>query len=129
MFYLFTSVKKSILFIFPPQWNDVISAFRQGVPRGRHRRYMRTAEDCFAGSSAVDWLLEHVKKRGDFGSNVTRYYPAMQICSQMLFKVWHIGMAVLAASAPEFCEKLSQVRLVYCREVSSYMNEWMKIYI
>ena len=76
--YLLLLKKKSILFIFPPQWNDVISAFRQGVPRGRHRRYMRTAEDCFAGSSAVDWLLEHVKKRRDFGSNVTRYYSATQ---------------------------------------------------
>ena len=80
---------------------------------------MRTTEDCFAGSSAVDWLLEHVKKRGDFGSNVTRYYPGCYagICSQMLFKVQHIcavrtGMVVLAESAPKFCEKLSQVRLV-----------------
>lgn len=59
-------------FFFFFQWNDVISAFRQGVPRGKHRRYMRTAEDCFVGSSAVDWLLDHVKKRKDFGPDVTR---------------------------------------------------------
>jgi hypothetical protein len=33
---------------------------------------MKTAEDCFAGSAAVDWLQEHLKKYKEFGSGVTR---------------------------------------------------------
>ena len=60
------------LFIVLFQWNEVIEAFRQGVPRGKHRRYMRSADNCFLGSTAVDWLLEHLKKRKDFSSEVTR---------------------------------------------------------
>lgn len=57
------------------QWNDVIEAFRHGVPRGKHRRYMRTAENCFVGSAAVDWIfdyLKNAKKDASFGREVTR---------------------------------------------------------
>ena len=54
------------------QWNDTIGAFRKGVPRGKHRRYMRTVDDCFVGSTAVDWLQNHLKQYKEFGTSITR---------------------------------------------------------
>ncbi|XP_012937092.1 DEP domain-containing protein 1A [Aplysia californica] len=53
-------------------WNDVISAFRQYLPTGRHRRYMKTFENCFSGSSAADWLLQYLKTNECFGSDISR---------------------------------------------------------
>ncbi|XP_076441420.1 DEP domain-containing protein 1A-like [Babylonia areolata] len=68
-------------------WNDAVTAFRQGVPRGKHRRFMRTAEDCFLGSTAVDWLMEYLKKQKDFGSDVTR-----QQTTHLLNKFYRAGI-------------------------------------
>ncbi|CAL1546636.1 unnamed protein product, partial [Lymnaea stagnalis] len=53
-------------------WNDVISAFRQYLPCGRHRRYMKTFDNCFTGSSAVDWLLHYLKGNKNFNEDVSR---------------------------------------------------------
>ncbi|KAJ8305959.1 hypothetical protein KUTeg_016504 [Tegillarca granosa] len=53
-------------------WNDVILAFRNGMPVGRHRRYMKTYIDCFSTSEATDWLHEYLKNNANFGPDVTR---------------------------------------------------------
>ncbi|KAL5015876.1 hypothetical protein ScPMuIL_005465 [Solemya velum] len=53
-------------------WNEITEAFRAGVPRGRHRRYMRTYEDCFSASNATDWLHDYLKNSPNFGKSVTR---------------------------------------------------------
>ncbi|XP_062582034.1 DEP domain-containing protein 1B-like [Saccostrea cucullata] len=53
-------------------WNEVICAFRQGVPAGRHRRYMKTYEKCFTATEAVDWLHNYLKSNCNFASEVTR---------------------------------------------------------
>ena len=55
------------------QWNEVICAFRTGVPAVRHRRYMKTYEDCFTASEAVDWLHSYLKSNCNFASEVTRF--------------------------------------------------------
>lgn len=55
------------------QWNDVILAFRQYLPCGRHRRYMKTFDNCFSGASATEWLLQYLKTNGNFGSDISRY--------------------------------------------------------
>ncbi|XP_064605126.1 DEP domain-containing protein 1B-like isoform X2 [Liolophura sinensis] len=53
-------------------WNDIIRTFRTGLPLGRNRRYMKTYDNCFAASDAVDWLHEHLKCNPNFGETVTR---------------------------------------------------------
>ncbi|KAH9523688.1 hypothetical protein Btru_040659 [Bulinus truncatus] len=53
-------------------WNDVIGAFRQFVPCGRHRRYMKTFDNCFSGGSATDWLHQYLKNSNNFNEEVSR---------------------------------------------------------
>ncbi|XP_077500589.1 DEP domain-containing protein 1A-like [Amblyomma americanum] len=53
-------------------WNSVIRSFREGMPRGKHRRHMRTFDNCFVASEAISWLHEHLKGDPDFGPGVTR---------------------------------------------------------
>ncbi|XP_074642684.1 DEP domain-containing protein 1A-like [Tubulanus polymorphus] len=54
-------------------WNDVVYAFKSGMPVGRHRRNMKTFETCFVASDAVDWLHSYLKNNPNFGADVTRY--------------------------------------------------------
>lgn len=58
------------------QWNEVICAFRQGVPATRHRRYMKTYDNCFTAAEAVDWLHAYLRSNCNFASEVTRYYSS-----------------------------------------------------
>ncbi|XP_071120742.1 DEP domain-containing protein 1A-like isoform X2 [Mytilus edulis] len=53
-------------------WNEVIVTFRNGMPLGRHRRYMKTYDNCFSSSEAVDWLHDYLKSNKNFGADVTR---------------------------------------------------------
>lgn len=53
-------------------WNEVICAFRQGVPATRHRRYMKTYDNCFTAAEAVDWLHAYLRSNCNFASEVTR---------------------------------------------------------
>lgn len=54
------------------QWNEVIITFRNGMPLGRHRRYMKTYDNCFSSSEAIDWLHDYLKSNRNFGADVTR---------------------------------------------------------
>lgn len=54
-------------------WNSVIRSFREGMPRGKHRRHMRTFDNCFVASEAISWLHEHLQGDPDFGAGVTRH--------------------------------------------------------
>ncbi|VDI58246.1 Hypothetical predicted protein [Mytilus galloprovincialis] len=42
------------------------------MPLGRHRRYMKTYDNCFSSSEAVDWLHDYLKSNKNFGADVTR---------------------------------------------------------
>ncbi|XP_060555654.1 DEP domain-containing protein 1B-like isoform X2 [Ruditapes philippinarum] len=53
-------------------WNGLIRNFRSDIPLGRHRRYMKTYDDCFVASDAVDWLHQYLKKNPNFGTDVSR---------------------------------------------------------
>ncbi|XP_041357384.1 DEP domain-containing protein 1B-like isoform X2 [Gigantopelta aegis] len=53
-------------------WNDVVATFRMGMPQGRHKRYMRTHENCFVATQAVDWLHRYLKGNPNFGPEVNR---------------------------------------------------------
>ncbi|XP_064625185.1 DEP domain-containing protein 1B-like [Lineus longissimus] len=57
-------------------WNEVLHAFRDNMPIGRHRRNMRTYEHCFVASDSVDWLHEYLKRNSNFGAGVSRYQTA-----------------------------------------------------
>lgn len=53
-------------------WNEVIHSFRGGMPRGKHRRHMRTHDDCFGASEAASWLHQYLAGNQNFGPGVTR---------------------------------------------------------
>lgn len=58
--------------IFFLQWNGLIRAFRSEIQLGRHRRYMRTYDECFAASDAVEWVHQYLKKNPNFGTSVSK---------------------------------------------------------
>ncbi|KAK2164134.1 hypothetical protein LSH36_68g05011 [Paralvinella palmiformis] len=53
-------------------WNEVVQVFREGLPVGRHRRYMKSYESCFVASEAVTWLHQQLQENSNFGHHVTR---------------------------------------------------------
>ena len=59
------------LFVFF-QWNNLIRTFRSDIPLARHRRYMKTYDECFVASDAVEWLHQYLKNNPNFGTNVSR---------------------------------------------------------
>ena len=61
-----------ILYLFF-QWNSLIRNFRSEIPLARHRRYMKTYDECFVASDAVEWLHQYLKNNPNFGTNVSRY--------------------------------------------------------
>lgn len=68
-------------------WNDVIAAFRQYLPCGRHRRYMKTFDNCFSGSAAIEWLLHYLKTNDSFQSDISRAKAA-----SLVNKLYHAGI-------------------------------------
>ncbi|KAL4236703.1 DEP domain-containing protein [Mactra antiquata] len=53
-------------------WNGLIRTFRSDIQLGRHRRYMKTYDDCFVASEAVDWLHQYLKENPNFGADISR---------------------------------------------------------
>ncbi|CAG5124142.1 unnamed protein product [Candidula unifasciata] len=68
-------------------WNDVVLAFRQYLPCGRHRRYMKTFDNCFSGASATEWLLQYLKTNGNFGLDISR-----EKATSLLNKLYRAGI-------------------------------------
>ncbi|XP_037287551.2 DEP domain-containing protein 1A-like [Rhipicephalus microplus] len=64
-------------------WNSVIRSFRDGMPKGKHRRHMRTFDNCFVASDAISWLHEHLQDDPNFGPAVTRH-QTMQLLQKFL---------------------------------------------
>ncbi|KAK3579133.1 hypothetical protein CHS0354_022153 [Potamilus streckersoni] len=54
-------------------WNELIRTFRAEIPLARHRRYMKTYDNCFVASEAIDWLHQYLRQNPNFGSAVTRF--------------------------------------------------------
>jgi hypothetical protein len=50
----------------------VLGHNRNGMPLGRHRRYMKTYDNCFSSSEGIDWLHDYLKSNRNFGADVTR---------------------------------------------------------
>ncbi|XP_071118209.1 DEP domain-containing protein 1B-like [Haliotis cracherodii] len=87
----FSSKQETDVYIGPYRatklWNEIIHTFRKNMPCGRHRRYMRTYDNCFVASGAVDWLLKHLRCNPNFGPEVTRCQTV-----QLLKKLFKSGV-------------------------------------
>ncbi|XP_052243755.1 DEP domain-containing protein 1A-like isoform X5 [Dreissena polymorpha] len=53
-------------------WNSLIRSFRNGIELGRHRRYMKTYDECFVASDAVEWMHQYLTENPNFGTDVSR---------------------------------------------------------
>lgn len=53
-------------------WNEIICAFRSGLPSKKHRRRMVTYTECFTATEAVTWLHCYLMNNPNFGLDVTR---------------------------------------------------------
>ncbi|XP_062509812.1 DEP domain-containing protein 1A-like isoform X2 [Corticium candelabrum] len=63
-------------------WNELVRNLREGVELKRHRWHMKTYDDCFTGSDAIECLLRHMQWTGTFG-HVTRPQAA-KLCQKFL---------------------------------------------
>ncbi|XP_052775125.1 DEP domain-containing protein 1B-like isoform X2 [Mya arenaria] len=63
-------------------WNGLIRAFRSDIQLSRHRRYMKTYDDCFVATDAVEWLHQYLKKNPNFGADVSRV-QAIQLLKKL----------------------------------------------
>ncbi|XP_064477464.1 DEP domain-containing protein 1A-like [Ornithodoros turicata] len=53
-------------------WNQIIKSFRDGLSTGKHRKHMRTYDNCFIACDAVSWLHDYLRNDKNFGPSVTR---------------------------------------------------------
>jgi hypothetical protein len=53
-------------------WQEIIEKFRRGMPLSKHRLRMKTIEDSFTGSEAIEWMTLYLQTSGHFESAVTK---------------------------------------------------------
>nr|CAB3237404.1 DEP domain-containing protein 1A [Phallusia mammillata] len=53
-------------------WNEVVRLFQAGIPTKKHRQLLKSYEDCFSATEAIDWLHALLKANRNFGTQVTR---------------------------------------------------------
>jgi len=53
-------------------WNDIIRTMRAEMPTKKHKKNLKTYENCFSSSEAIDWLHKNLQKNSNFGTDVTR---------------------------------------------------------
>ena len=53
-------------------WNDIVLLFRSGMPCKRHRIHMKTADRCFSGSEAINWLHKNLTSDPRFVQDITK---------------------------------------------------------
>ncbi|CAN8004121.1 unnamed protein product [Ixodes hexagonus] len=90
-------------------WNEVIHSFRGGMPRGKHRRHMRTYDDCFGASEAASWLHEYLSANQNFGPGVTRH-QTLQLLQKFLES--HIIEPVRSTKCPAIRDDKQLYRFV-----------------
>lgn len=66
-------------------WNEVVRSFRTHMCCKKHRRLMRTYNDCFTASSAIDVLFAILKANEHFFGKVTRI-QALKLLRKFLKK-------------------------------------------
>ncbi|XP_042905382.1 DEP domain-containing protein 1A isoform X1 [Parasteatoda tepidariorum] len=83
-------------------WNEVIAAFKAGMPLKRHRRRMQSYVDCFTASEAVTWLHCFLLNNPNFGPNVTRTQTINLL--QKFLKCHVIESAIMKSKKKEFLD-------------------------
>jgi len=68
-------------------WNDIITNFRSGMPVKRHRKGLKTYDNCFRSSDAVEWLHKNLQTNNNFGVQVRRDQTV-----QLLNKLYRAGI-------------------------------------
>ena len=70
-------------------WNSIVRSLHSGIPLKRHRRHMRTYDDCFTANEAIDWLHKHLKRNPNFDADVSKDQTVM-----LLQKLLRAGVIV-----------------------------------
>uniref|UniRef100_UPI00358E8294 DEP domain-containing protein 1B-like isoform X2 n=1 Tax=Myxine glutinosa TaxID=7769 RepID=UPI00358E8294 len=61
-------------------WNEIVTSFRNSVPRRRHRQGLRTYPASFTAGEATTWLLAHLSTGTHFGPDVSRGQALRLLC-------------------------------------------------
>lgn len=64
---------EQFLYFYRLQWNDLVKAFRTGMPLQRHRKALRRYDNCFMSSDAINWFHLHLRSSPDFEVAITRF--------------------------------------------------------
>ena len=55
-----------------------------GLPRRRHRRQLRTYDNCFTGVEATEWLHKHLKKNPNFDTKEVTREQTVRLLGKLL---------------------------------------------
>ena len=58
-------------------WNSIVRSLHDGIPLKKHRKHLRTYEDCFTANEAIEWLHHQLQKNPNFDSEVSREQTLM----------------------------------------------------
>ena len=70
-------------------WNSIVRSLHDGIPRKKHRKHLRTYEDCFTANEAIEWLFRQLKTNPNFDSDVTKEQTLL-----LLQKLFRAGVIV-----------------------------------
>ena len=70
-------------------WNSIVRSLHEGVPRKKHRKQLKTYEDCFTANEVIEWLFCQLKKNPNFDSDVSKEQALM-----LLQKLFHAGVII-----------------------------------
>ena len=70
-------------------WNSIVRSLHEGVPRKKHRKHLKTYEDCFTANEVIEWLFRQLKKNPNFDSDVSKEQALM-----LLQKLFHAGVII-----------------------------------
>lgn len=106
-------------------WNEVILAFRTGMPLKRHRRRMRNYDNCFTGSDCASWLNCYLKNNPNFGPDVTRSQTVQLL--QKFLKCHVIECATSKTGKTEFLDSSHLYRFVQYSPIKSNKRTSLQI--
>uniref|UniRef100_A0A914ZU43 DEP domain-containing protein n=1 Tax=Parascaris univalens TaxID=6257 RepID=A0A914ZU43_PARUN len=69
-------------------WNGIMRRFRNGMQLKRHRRQLRTYDDCFTGREAVDFLMNELPKFISENKEITRKNCALLLSKFMAHRLF-----------------------------------------
>ena len=58
-------------------WNTIVRSLHDGIPLKKHRKNLRSYEDCFTANEAIEWLQRQLQQNPNFESDVSREQTLM----------------------------------------------------